>query len=467
MDSYIAQQLGLTNSESNDDSEIWAQLSQSKNGSMIKDFCEGKYKIYTNSGKPVESEGAAGFVISRLAYVCNFDASRVSRFFKQTKLFSEVKDNLYEIMRDAIAIAKENVDALRLEFTKEPAKSGSQPQSQHTDEPIIAPKKFEFYSDAKYLEFSFEGDIKDFQRYQNRKTGFNNLDTRLTIYPAFYVMGAVSSLGKTTFNLQLADHFAQSGEHVLYFALEQTRFELVSKSLARMCQPEGALYESSLSAIEIRNGRITPELREAMQKYKTISQHKQIVECNFETTAQDIIQSVYDYIEQTGVKPIVFVDYLQLVRSDNPKLTNTKDIVDSVVRALKKFQMQNELVMFVISSLNRQNYMTVIDFESFKETGGIEYTADCVMGLQLAVMNAALFETDTKTGEKRKVVKAAKRETPRHIELCILKNRYGVSNESFYFQYYPKYDLFIPSTFELAKEAVKSLVDAVIKPKKS
>lgn len=315
-------------------------------------------------------------------------------------------------------------------------------------------------SDAEYLDKFFERDIRNYQRYSERKTGFSNLDERLTLYPGLYVIGAVSSLGKTTFSLQLADNFASMGEHVLFFSLEQTRFELMSKSLARLCQPVGKLYESSPSAFDIRNGRITPELRNAMQKYKEIARHYSTVECNFETTVNTIIDTILAYIQKYEVKPIVFIDYLQLVRSSKPKLTNTKDIVDDVVRALKKFQMQNELVMFVVSSLNRQNYLTPIDFEAFKESGSIEYTSDVVIGLQLAVMNATIFETDTKTGEKRKVVKAAKKETPRHIELCVLKNRYGISNESFYFQYYPRYDLFIPSTFEIAKEAVKSLVKA-------
>lgn len=327
--------------------------------------------------------------------------------------------------------------------------------------------KIEFSFNASYLDSSFEGDIKTFQKYSQRKTGFSNLDGKLNLYPGFCSFGAISSLGKTTFNLQLADYFAQSGEHVLYFALEQTRFELVSKSLSRLCQPEGAFYESSPTAIEIRNGRITPELRGAIEKYKEFARHYSIVECNFETTANTIIETIHAYIQQYGVKPVVFIDYLQLVRSDNPKLkfASTKDVIDDVVRTLKKYQMENELLMFVISSLNRQNYLTPIDFESFKESGSIEYTSDCVIGLQLAVMNAALFETDTKIGEKRKVVKAAKKQTPRHIELCILKNRYGVSNESFYFQYYPKWDMFIPSTWEITKAAFESLVESVMKEK--
>ena len=198
-----------------------------------------------------------------------------------------------------------------------------------------------------------------------------------------------------------------------------------------------------------------------MQKFKELSQHKQIIECDFETSMNKVTNTVEAYIKQYGVKPVVFVDYLQLIQSNNPKLTNTKDIVDANVRALKLLQMRNNLVMFVVSSLNRQNYMQVIDFESFKESGGIEYTADCVMGLQLSVMNSGIFETDTKTGEKRKVVKAAKKHKPRYLELCILKNRYGICNESFYFQYYPQWDLFSPTTKDITQEVMKELIEKI------
>lgn len=467
MDSFIAKQLGLTNTENkaNDDSELWARLSQSRNGSMIKDFCECKYQDYS-----INRDKAVGEVIFRLAYVCNFDESQVERVFKTTKLSKQINENenLRGFIHDVINQAREHIKDLEQEFSKEPGKSGSQTQSQGVgvspsqNEPQqdLESKPIEFHSDAEYLDSVFEADIKNFKKYSGRKTGFANLDGKLILYPCLCTFGAISSLGKTTFSLQLADNLASMGEHVLYFAFEQTRFELVSKSLARLCQPEDSLISSYPSAIDIRNGRITtPKLREAMQKFKAISQHKQIIECDFTMSVSKVVETVEAYINQTGVRPVVVVDYLQVISSDNSKLTNTKDIVDDNIKALKLLQMRHELLMFVVSSINRENYLTTIDFQSFKESGSIEFTCDIVIGMQLAVMNTNLFESDAKTTIKRKAVKSAKKENPRHIELCILKNRYGVSSESFFFQYYPKFDLFIPEDKASAISAVKSLVE--------
>jgi hypothetical protein len=44
--------------------------------------------------------------------------------------------------------------------------------------------------------------------------------------------------------------------------------------------------------------------------------------------------------------------------------------------------------------------------------------------------------------EKRKIIKQAKAASPRKIELVCLKNRYGISSFSCFFDYFPAYDLF-------------------------
>ncbi len=156
-----------------------------------------------------------------------------------------------------------------------------------------------------------------------------------------------------------------------------------------------------------------------------------------------IVGTVKEYISRTGVKPVVMLDYLQIITPLSTHQT-TKDVVDYNVRVLKKLQTENDLVVLVISSLNRHNYLTPIDFSSFKESGGIEYTADVIWGLQLSVMNEELFDREAKLKAKREAVNEAKATHPREIELVCLKNRYGISSYSCNFKYYAKYDLSVP-----------------------
>ena len=153
------------------------------------------------------------------------------------------------------------------------------------------------------------------------------------------------------------------------------------------------------------------------------------------------------YIERTGVKPVVIVDYLQIIQGDE-KRQSTKELIDSNVTELKRISRNNDVPVFVISSLNRSNYLTPVDFESFKESGGIEYTCDVLWGLQLQAINEDIFNSDKKLKEKRERIKEAKAEIPRKIELVCLKNRYGPSSYSVAFDYYPQYDLYRPAELE-------------------
>ena len=66
-------------------------------------------------------------------------------------------------------------------------------------------------------------------------TGFNNLDKVLDggLSNSLYVIGAISSLGKTTFVIQIADYVASQGQDVLFFSLEMSIYELIAKSISR------------------------------------------------------------------------------------------------------------------------------------------------------------------------------------------------------------------------------------------
>lgn len=105
-----------------------------------------------------------------------------------------------------------------------------------------------------------------------------------------------------------------------------------------------------------------------------------------------------------------------------------------------------DLTVIAISSVNRANYLTPIDFESLKESGSIEFSCDVLWGLQLQCLNDDIFSQEKKIKEKREIVRAAKSATPRKIELSCLKNRYGIANYSCYFDYYPAFDVFTEDT---------------------
>jgi replicative DNA helicase len=298
-----------------------------------------------------------------------------------------------------------------------------------------------------YLDALMQGEIEKFKEGRDRKTGFANLDKEAGgLYPGLYVLAAISSLGKTSFALQIADQIAAAGTDVIFFSLEQSRLELVSKSLARLTYQTNPAH--AVTALKIRQGYIFDETLDAIEDYKAAIQDRlSIVEGNFSCNVSFIREYTRQYMQRTGTKPVIFIDYLQILQGEGEKRQSSKELIDSTITELKRISRELDLTVFVISSLNRMNYLTPVSFEALKESGSIEYSADVIYGLQLRCINQDNpFGKEGKLKEKREKIREAKAANPREIELLCLKNRYGISSFSCYFDYFPANDLFRPAT---------------------
>ena len=294
---------------------------------------------------------------------------------------------------------------------------------------------------AYYIAALMTGEIERFKN--DKKTGFSNLDAQAGgLYSGLYVLAAISSLGKTSFALQLSDQLAEAGNDVIFFSLEQSRLELVSKSLARRTAQKDR--EKAVTSLSIRKGYLPRQVLDAAQEYKeAVADRISIVEGNFACNISFIGDYIRQYVKRNGTRPICVIDYLQILQpADDNKRQTTKETVDTTVTELKRISRELDLTVIIISSVNRANYLTPIDFESLKESGGIEYTSDVIWGLQLQCLNDPLFDKSNNIKERREKIKEAKAADPRKIELSCLKNRYGIANYSCYFNYYPANDLF-------------------------
>ena len=316
---------------------------------------------------------------------------------------------------------------------------------------------------AYYIDALMTGEIDRFKN--DKKTGFKNLDTQAGgLYSGLYVLAAISSLGKTSFALQLADQLATEqktdtgetipGNDVLFFSLEQSRLELVSKSIARRTvtqDPGGQLhFDKAVTNLEIRKGYLPKQVLQAAKEYKAaVSDRISVIEGNFACNISFIGDYTRQYIRRTGKRPIVFIDYLQILQpAEDNRRQSTKESIDNTVTELKRLSRELDLTVIAISSVNRAAYLNPIDFESLKESGSIEYSCDVLWGLQYQCLNEDLFNQKEKITEKRKRIQAAKVETPSKIELSCLKNRYGRANYRCFFDFYQRNDLFTEATGE-------------------
>lgn len=275
-------------------------------------------------------------------------------------------------------------------------------------------------------------------------TGFKTLDEALDggLYEGLYIVGAISSLGKTTLVTQIGDQIAAGGHDVLIFSLEMARTELMAKSLSRhtlelaLAAKMGTIYAKTARGITdgmryARYGDREREIiRQAVVQYANYAGRIFIEEGVGDIDVTRIRERIARHIDLTGNTPVVIVDYLQIVAPYNERATD-KQNMDKTVLELKRISRDFKLPMVAVSSLNRMSYGQKISMEAFKESGAIEYSSDVLIGLQLRGAGEAGFDPTE-----------AKKKNPREIEAVILKHRNGQVGGKIAFEYYPMFNFF-------------------------
>ena len=292
--------------------------------------------------------------------------------------------------------------------------------------------------------------IADIERRHNKdcvSTGFQNLDDILDggFYPGLYIIGAISSLGKTTFALQVADNAAKKGQDVLVFSLEMGKQELIAKSISRLsfqkCRSWGSELDYATTTRNLLNGKSLNSkervdfLNECIKSYADyagrIFYHIGIGDIGVEKIKAVIAR----HIKITGRKPLVIIDYLQIIAPFDMRATD-KQNTDKAVVELKRASRDYDVPIFAISSFNRENYTSPVNIASFKESGAIEYTSDVLMALQFKGMDYLKKDDgkyeDEKTRTARIIQLRAEQEKnaeipgkAQELQLKILKNRNG------------------------------------------
>jgi len=309
-----------------------------------------------------------------------------------------------------------------------------------------------------YLDSVFSLDVQRRIEIGAHPTGFANLDeqTRGGLRPGLYLFGALSSLGKTTFCSQLADGLAENGADTLYFSLEQSRLEMMSKSIAR--EMARVNIHTAIKGQDITDGlwvnsKDAPRVLEAIKSYKDrVGDRISIIEAGFNADTAFITQYVRRYHKRTGKRPVVVIDYLQILKDGevarSRKSAGPREVIEEVIGQLVQLKRDLDLTIICIVSLNRMSYQQKFSFEAIKESGLAEYSGDAIWGLQLRCLDEPMFNSpDTKVSkqEKQDRIDAAKAETPRRLKLVAKKHRGQKGQYECYFDYYCAYDLFVPA----------------------
>ena len=306
----------------------------------------------------------------------------------------------------------------------------------------------------------FSDDIFDsFDSDENYiETGFPKLDEALDGgLSGLTILGGIPAVGKSSFALQIADYNAAIGKRVLIVSLEMSRKQLVAKTVSRIsgglaygAEDGGLLDFLTSEQIESKRNPECLTVRQIMRKKKMIETEKQLELYRqsrdlFQKYVQsyryilqrgagdarrvsslDIIEALEWYEKQTGFQPdLIVTDYLQLFdeMSETGRDLSDKQQVDQAVGNLKLIS--EKIPVIAVASFNRNAYYKEAGRDAFKESGGIEYTAELMLALQPEIQWCDDVE------ETKAELTEWKQSNPRPLVLSVLKDRYGADGEQF------------------------------------
>lgn len=303
----------------------------------------------------------------------------------------------------------------------------------------------------------FNAYIKDQDNNRCIPTGFKCFDKAIGggLYSKMYVIGAISSLGKTTFALQIADSVAQAGNDVVIFSLEMAKEDIIARSIShhtaiiaegkhnmRLAKTE--LGITSYNRYKNYSQEDIQVIQDAYRAYAAYAaDHVSIYEGRY--TAHEIRDTVEQYIRITGHKPLVIIDYLQIVQPEEElKRGTAREQIDEALAVFAAIRRDLKLPVIVISSFNRGSYNANADNTSFKESGGIEYNADAVITLELDIERKANQTKDSNKSRSDTLEgMRGDKDGIRDIKLTLHKNRGNRIGSQVYYRYNPAYNFFV------------------------
>lgn len=258
------------------------------------------------------------------------------------------------------------------------------------------------------------GDIQHL--YENRGktsgigTGFTALD-RLTdgLHGGeMFVIAARPSMGKTALAMNMAEHIAvELGLPVAVFSLEMSRAQLVQRMVCSRAR---------VNLTNVRNGFLSAHDFPAITvAASALAAAKMIIDDGSSLPIQTLRARARRMKQRHGVR-VVFVDYLQLLRSSSRKADNSRQVeVSEISAGLKAMAKELNLPVVVLAQLNRDPEKREKGrprLSDLRESGSIEQDADVVGLLQREEYYAEGAEEKAAAEGKATLVIAKQRNGP-------------------------------------------------------
>lgn len=234
--------------------------------------------------------------------------------------------------------------------------------------------------------------------------GFKDLDYFIDGFRPghLWTIGGYTSTGKTFFSLNMVAAAIEQGRRVVYYSLEMSQVDIMSRLLGIMCR---------VSGIRIMKGRCSNEEVEA------VAQAKKKIEASGFVIHSDIRDNEslkLSMLEETLRRPVdlFMLDYIQLVSvKDQDDLYNTMRIAATDMQTQAKVLKVPVLLLSQVSNEAVRSRDTQVI--GMKGAGDIAAVSDIAAEIILAEDNKEIYQTKLKNKE------------PIRMKLAVKKNRHG------------------------------------------
>jgi replicative DNA helicase len=208
------------------------------------------------------------------------------------------------------------------------------------------------------------------------QTGYKSLDELIYGFRSgeAYVVAGRPSMGKSVFALNLAVNVAKEGTRVLWFALEETKANIIKRITAHLTQIN--IYRLMMGYISADENK--KEWAKIIDAHAAIEKLPLIIEDDAGLDSQEICRRIKKHQQKEKID-IVFVDHLQEMTD---KAQNRHLAISGAMGNIKTICKKIEIPVVFLSQINRGVETRVNQkpcMADLKESGDIEQKADCIM----------------------------------------------------------------------------------------
>jgi replicative DNA helicase len=266
--------------------------------------------------------------------------------------------------------------------------------------------------------FEYLSDVLKKGEYSGIRSGFDALDKYTSGFQKneFTVIGARPGMGKTTIALNMAANIALEQKiPTAFFSLEMSDRALLLRLLSSEAKIDSNKFRSGfLTDKDFANMFVAADKIDPAPLFFVDMPHMTILD----------IQAMARMLRTKEKVEIIFIDYIGLISSDNPRQARY-EFISEVSRSLKGLARELDIPVVALSQLGREleKEKRMPNLADIRESGSIEQDADMVIFIDRdRELDKSPEEQAKSIGQKVKLIVAKNRNGPTGIvDLTYLK----------------------------------------------